>query len=144
VVQFTPSTRDEAVRLARSFAQRHVVNLWYSKDGNQRLLEAYANNSGRGNRQIRVLFEMTDFHSWDMAALWDDIKFDVKHFSDSDCLAMVGDKGWEGMAGFCRPFTTATDSVLRSRPNRGRTTMAQMPPDQRVRYVWQLNQSESE
>jgi hypothetical protein len=59
--------------------------------------------------KIRVLFEMTDFHGWDMAALWDDIKFDVKHFSDIDRLAMVGEKRWEqGMARFCRPFTTAT------------------------------------
>ena len=59
--------------------------------------------------KIRVLFEMTDFHGWDMAALWDDIKFDVTHFSDIDRLAMVGDRRWEhGMAGFCRPFTTAT------------------------------------
>lgn len=59
--------------------------------------------------KIRVLFEMSDFHGWEMAALWDDIKFDVKHFSDIERLAMVGDKRWEqGMAAFCRPFTTAT------------------------------------
>jgi hypothetical protein len=59
--------------------------------------------------KIRVLFEMTNFHGWQAAALWDDIKFDVKHFSDIERLAMVGDKRWERwMAGFCRPFTTAT------------------------------------
>ena len=58
--------------------------------------------------KIRVLFEMTDFHGWETAALWDDIKFDVKHFSDIERLAMVGDKQWErGMSVFCRPFTTA-------------------------------------
>ena len=62
----------------------------------------------REHGKIRVLFHMTDFHGWEAAALWDDIKFDVKHFSDIDRLAMVGDKGWErGMAAFCRPFTTA-------------------------------------
>ena len=59
--------------------------------------------------KIRVLFEMTDFHGWEMAALWDDIKFDLKHFADIERLAMVGDKRWErGMAAFCRPFTRAT------------------------------------
>ena len=59
--------------------------------------------------KIRVLFEMTDFHGWEIAALWDDIKFDVKHLSDIERLAMVGDKQWEkGMSVFCRPFTTAT------------------------------------
>lgn len=59
--------------------------------------------------KIRVLFEMTDFHGWEGAALWDDIKFGLKHFSDIERLAMVGDKQWEkGMSVFCRPFTTAT------------------------------------
>lgn len=59
--------------------------------------------------KLRVLFEMTDFHGWEAAALWDDIKFDLKHFSDIERLAMVGDRQWEkGMSAFCRPFTTAT------------------------------------
>jgi stage II sporulation SpoAA-like protein len=59
--------------------------------------------------KIRVLFEMSDFHGWDAAALWDDIKFDLKHFSDIERLAIVGDQQWEkGMSVFCRPFTTAT------------------------------------
>lgn len=58
--------------------------------------------------KIRVLFEMVAFHGWDGAALWDDIKFDAKHFSDIDRLAMVGDRKWEkGMSVFCQPFTTA-------------------------------------
>ncbi len=59
--------------------------------------------------KIRVLFEMVDFHGWDAGALWDDIKFDVKHFGDIERMAMLGDKSWEkGMSTFCRPFTTAT------------------------------------
>jgi hypothetical protein len=58
--------------------------------------------------KIRVLFEMADFHGWKGAALWDDIKFNLKHFSDIEKLAMVGDKQWEkGMSVFCKPFTTA-------------------------------------
>ena len=59
--------------------------------------------------KIRVLFVMTDFHGWEAGALWDDIKFDLKHFSDIEKLAMVGEKMWEkGMSVFCRPFTSAT------------------------------------
>jgi hypothetical protein len=59
--------------------------------------------------KIRVLFQMSDFHGWEAAALWDDIKFGVQHFADIERLAMVGDRQWErGMAAFCRPFTTAT------------------------------------
>lgn len=59
--------------------------------------------------KIRVLFEMSDFHGWDATALWDDVKLDLKHFSDIDRLAIVGDRRWQkGMSMFCRPFTTAT------------------------------------
>lgn len=58
--------------------------------------------------KIRLLFEMVDFHGWEAAAVWDDIKLDLKHFSHLERLAMVGDKQWEkGMSLFCRPFTTA-------------------------------------
>ena len=58
--------------------------------------------------KLRVLFEMTDFHGWEAAALWEDVKFDMKHFADIERLAMVGEKKWQhGMATFCKPFTTA-------------------------------------
>ncbi|QDT00606.1 SpoIIAA family protein [Adhaeretor mobilis] len=58
--------------------------------------------------KIRFLVVMHDFHGWDAGALWEDIKFDLKHFSDIDRLAIVGESKWEqGMAVFCRPFTTA-------------------------------------
>jgi hypothetical protein len=51
---------------------------------------------------------MTDFHDWKAGALWQDIKFDLKHCTDIERLAMVGDKTWEkGMSVFCKPFTTA-------------------------------------
>ena len=62
----------------------------------------------RKHGKIRILFEMNDFHGWEFAALWDDVKFDAKHFSHIERLALVGDKAWEkGMSAFCRPFTTA-------------------------------------
>ena len=58
--------------------------------------------------KIRILFSMNDFHGWEAGALWEDIKFDLKHFKDIERLALVGDKAWEkGMAVFCKPFTTA-------------------------------------
>jgi hypothetical protein len=58
--------------------------------------------------KIRVLLDMTDFHGWSVGALWEDLKFDLRHFSDIERLAMVGEKKWQkGMSRFCRPFTTA-------------------------------------
>jgi len=51
---------------------------------------------------------MRDVHGWTLGALWEDIKFDVKHFSNIERLAFVGDRKWEaGMAAFCKPFTRA-------------------------------------
>lgn len=59
--------------------------------------------------RISLLIVMKDFHGWDLAALWQDIKFDAKHFSDIKRIAMVGDKKWEkAMATVCVPFTGAT------------------------------------
>jgi hypothetical protein len=56
--------------------------------------------------QIRVLLDMIDFHGWEAAAMWDDLKFAFKHCADISHLAMVGDKDWErSMSTFCKPFT---------------------------------------
>ncbi len=58
--------------------------------------------------KIRLLFEMHDFHGWTAGALWQDLKFDLKHFRDIERLALVGERKWQkGMATFCKPFTTA-------------------------------------
>ena len=64
--------------------------------------------------KIRILFEMVDFHGWEVAAVRDDLKFALKHLSDINLVAMVGkeamvgDRLWEkSMSVFCRPFTTA-------------------------------------
>lgn len=58
--------------------------------------------------KLRVLFEMRDFHGWTAGALWEDVKFDMKHWNDIERLAIVGETKWEeGMAHFCKPFTGA-------------------------------------
>jgi len=45
--------------------------------------------------KVKILFSMQDFTGWDAGALWEDIKFDIRHFSDIESLALVGDKKWE-------------------------------------------------
>lgn len=56
--------------------------------------------------KIKILFEMHDFHGWEMGAIWEDIKFATKHCRDVEKIAMVGDKQWEKwMAMICKPFT---------------------------------------
>ncbi|MEZ6063532.1 MAG: STAS/SEC14 domain-containing protein [Planctomycetaceae bacterium] len=58
--------------------------------------------------KVRMLVILHDFHGWDVGALWEDIKFDVKHHNHIERLAIVGERKWEkGMAAFCKPFTSA-------------------------------------
>jgi len=60
------------------------------------------------HQKLDLLVVLHDFHGWTAGALWEDIKFDAKHFRDIGKLALVGEKDWEaGMAKFCKPFTTA-------------------------------------
>jgi hypothetical protein len=62
----------------------------------------------KSHGKIRMLVEMHDFHGWTAGALWQDIKFDAKHFADIERLAIVGETKWQhGMAVFCKPFTSA-------------------------------------
>ena len=62
----------------------------------------------RQHGKLRILFDMTGFHGWNVGAAWEDFKFGIEHFADIERLAMVGDKQWQhGMAVFCKPFTRA-------------------------------------
>lgn len=62
----------------------------------------------RQHGKLRLLVVLDDFHGWTAGALWEDVKFDAKHFRDIGRLAIVGEKTWhEAMAQFCKPFTTA-------------------------------------
>lgn len=68
------------------------------------MTEAAIKKHGR----VRMLVVMHDFHGWTAGALWEDLKFDYKHFSHIERLAIVGETKWEhGMAIFCKPFTVA-------------------------------------
>ena len=58
--------------------------------------------------KVRLLAQFSDFHGWDMHALWDDIKFSTTHCTKIERIALVGEKTWEKwMAKVCTPFTMA-------------------------------------
>jgi hypothetical protein len=48
-VQFSAAVRDDAVRLARGFGQKHAVDVWYGESGAYRLLEAYRPRTARAS-----------------------------------------------------------------------------------------------
>jgi hypothetical protein len=55
--------------------------------------------------KLRLLCVVEDFHGWTPKAMWDDLKFDIKHHSACERLAVVGTKaGDEWMAKFSKPF----------------------------------------
>jgi len=61
------------------------------------------------NGKVRVLFDLAGFQGWEEGAQWESIKFDFRHFSDIERIAIIGEKTWEaGMANLHKPFTKAT------------------------------------
>jgi hypothetical protein len=57
---------------------------------------------------LRVLCVLDDFHGWTAGGVWEEIKFDARHFDDVSRLAIVGATRWhQFLARACRWFTTA-------------------------------------
>jgi hypothetical protein len=58
--------------------------------------------------KLNMFWEMVDFEGWDISALWQDVKFDIKHLNDFNRIALVGGKQWEAwISNLIKPFTTA-------------------------------------
>ena len=58
--------------------------------------------------KVRLYIQLEDFHGRHLHATWDDLKFGLKHYSDFERIAMVGDRRWEKwMTTVCKPFTKA-------------------------------------
>ncbi len=56
--------------------------------------------------KARLLLQFEDFEGWDLAALWDDLKFTAQHYRDIERFAIVGEGGREEMiASIGRSFT---------------------------------------
>ena len=59
---------------------------------------------------IRCLVEMTDLHGIELRALWDEIKFDVRHARQIERCAVIGDKRWEAwMTKLSQPIFSNAD-----------------------------------
>jgi SpoIIAA-like len=54
---------------------------------------------------VRCYIEMFEFHGIELRALWDEIKFDVRHARQIERCALVGDRAWQSwMTDFSRPI----------------------------------------
>lgn len=58
--------------------------------------------------KIRIIIILDNFDGWTMKAMWEDVKFDVKHFNDVDRIAVVGDTtAGKIVTTLFKPFTAA-------------------------------------
>lgn len=69
-------------------------------------LRPYLEEKARQHGSLRVLFLMEDWHGWDsFAALWEDLKTDVRLNEYVGRLTMVGEENWERwMTTLSKPF----------------------------------------
>src|ERR1700761_1886505 len=59
--------------------------------------------------KIRLVVTMHDFEGWDIGALWEEIKWEAKHFHHIERIALVGEERWQKrMAAICNSFTTGS------------------------------------
>jgi hypothetical protein len=66
--------------------------------------ERFINDWGK----FGIIVVMRDFGGCEVGALWEDLKWDMKHYSDVERVALVGEKKWQaGMSKFCKPFNGA-------------------------------------
>ncbi|MDF1815316.1 MAG: STAS/SEC14 domain-containing protein [Verrucomicrobiales bacterium] len=111
------TTQIKEVAIGNTMARRYVeiqLSGKLDRDDYKKFVPVIENRiEEEGKVNLLVLFE--DFHGWDAGALWEDIKFDVKHFNHIEKIALAGNKDWEkGMAKFCKPFTTAEVKYFKS------------------------------
>ena len=90
-----------------NFLTVHVSGILSQADY-ERFVPEFERLAGQ-HRKLRGLFDMTDFHGWEAAAIWEEIKFDAKHLAGIERFAMVGDMNWQMvMTWFSKPFMKAT------------------------------------
>lgn len=59
--------------------------------------------------RLRMVFEMENFHGWDLHSAWDELKFEIKHMKDLKRVAVVGDRQWEKWASKLSGIFTGTE-----------------------------------
>ncbi len=88
------------------------------------------------HEKARILAWFHDFHGWDAAALWDDIKFSTTHCTKIDRIALIGEKAWESgwrPSASPSPWRTSVRSMRRRLKMRGSGSKRNNPTPQRIR-----------
>lgn len=60
------------------------------------------------DRPLRLLIHLDDLRGWEIGALWEDLKFDARHYNDFGRIAVLGDSDVERWGTvLSKPFTGA-------------------------------------
>lgn len=69
----------------------------------------------REQGRLRILFDITGLQGWEPGALWEEVKFDLKHFSEIERLAVLGNREWQQvLTAISKPFTRAETRYFES------------------------------
>lgn len=62
----------------------------------------------QAERPLRMLIQLEDLQGWEIGALWEDLKFDARHYDDFGRIAVLGDSDVERWGTvLSKPFTGA-------------------------------------
>ncbi len=53
---------------------------------------------GIENPRVKIYIDASEFEGWELRALWDDFKLDLKRGNDFDKVAVFGNKKWQKYA----------------------------------------------
>ncbi|MGE0822111.1 MAG: STAS/SEC14 domain-containing protein [Candidatus Binatia bacterium] len=96
----------EVTQISPSALELHVGGVLGKED--YKRFVPLANERIQTQGKVNLLIKMSDFRGWSPSALWEDLKFDVRHYRDVSRVALVGKKpSQEGLATLSKPFTGA-------------------------------------
>lgn len=47
--------------------------------------------------QVKLLFDATEFEGWELRAAWDDFKVGLRHGSEFNKIAIIGNSDWQAL-----------------------------------------------
>lgn len=74
------------------------VSGWLTKEDYDAAVPELENALKLARQPLRLMIILEDFRGWDLAALWEDLKFDVAHGDDFGRVAVIGESSFQEWA----------------------------------------------
>lgn len=76
-------------------SQRSPLIKWHQECRFDHSNNVSFNNPGVNDPKIKCFADLTELEGWELRAAWDDFKIGLKHGSEFEKVAIVGNKCWE-------------------------------------------------